>query len=300
MLRPTMRKDRQFGALLLPFVLTSFAACGADKGVEPPAVSADSVAKFLSGWAAAEGTEKDAATGYPKRIKRRRDGGEMVLIPAGTFQMGAVPSDTYAWEDESPRHAVTLTKAYYMDVNEVTVRQWMGFVGGGGGRLPTDLRRETTDLHPIHFVDHAEATAFASWAGAALPTEAQWERAAKGGHDDFVYPWGTADDEQRRNGVGGGDGFDGLASTGSFRPNAYGLYDMAGNVFEWCACWYGEKYYGGAPDRDPSGPRAGSLRVVRSGSWHGSADDGNRVSIRNFYDPTNRRDDLGFRLARSL
>ena len=258
---------------------------------------------FLKDFATSVGTEIDATTGYPKKIRRLKDDGEMVLIPAGTFQMGAVPGDGNASADEKPRHAVTLTKAYYLDVSEVTVGQWKKFVSGGQGRMPTDLPSESTDRHPIHSVDHTEMTAFATWAGAVLPTEAQWERAAKGGHDEFVYPWGTSDDVKKRNGIGSEDGFDGLAPVRTYLPNEYGLYDMSGNVWEWCSDWYDSSYYPASPIQDPSGPSSGTARAARGGSWY----DYRvflRASTRGCYEfdfvPSSRDDDLGFRLARSL
>jgi formylglycine-generating enzyme required for sulfatase activity len=256
-------------------------------------------AGFLKDFAVAVGAELDATTGYPKKIRRLKDDGEMVLIPAGTFQMGAVPGDSNASDDERPRHRVTLAKAYYLDVNEVTVGQWEKFGAGGGDRTPTDLRSEASDRHPIHNVDHAAATAFAMWAGASLPTEAQWECAAKGGHDDSVYPWGASDDVNKRNGWGSDDGFAGLAPVRSFHPNGYGLHDMMGNVCEWCSDWYESSYYAPSPGRDPSGPRSGSSRVARGGSWV-SNDVKLRASDRLDLAPTYRSDFLGLRLARSL
>ena len=262
--------------------------------VEPP------WKKFLAGWAEPVGSELDPVTGYPRRVKRTKDGMEMVLIPAGTFEMGAVPGDTSASSDESPRHEVTISKAYYLDVNEVTVGAWRKFVEGGGRRMPSDLRSEAKDSFPIHNVDHTEATAYAAWAGAALPTEAQWERAAKGGHDNFVYPWGVSDDAKKRNGVENDDGFPGLAPVRSFAPNDYGLYDMAGNVMEWCADWYGPDFYAKSPSRDPSGPGSGSSRVVRGGSFVIYGGVYLRASVRLGGAPSARSVILGFRLARSL
>jgi formylglycine-generating enzyme required for sulfatase activity len=271
----------------------------ADDGKRAKPASSVDVTKFLSGWAASEGTDTDTVTGYPKRIKRAKDGAEMVLVPAGTFLMGAVPGDSKAEGGEKPRHSVTLTKSYYVDVTEVTVGQWKKFVAGGGGRMPTDLRNAATDLHPIYNVNFPEATAFATWVGGALPTEAQWERAARGGHDDFVYPWGPIDDEKKRNGSGSADGFDGLAPVRSYEPNAYGLYDMAGNVSEWCADWIGGKYYAASPASDPSGPGSGSLRAVRGGSWIWDGDY-LRATDRGSSDPGKRIVELGVRCAKTL
>jgi formylglycine-generating enzyme required for sulfatase activity len=178
----------------------------------PARATAAEVAKFLSGWADAFGTDADATTGYPKRVKRTKDSMDMVLIPAGTFQMGVVPGDTDAADDERPRHAVTLSKAYYMDEHEVTNEQfdkfetatghkttaeneakgiiaddegnWKMTDGASwrsplpGGKRPSDWKR-----HPVVLGSWDDAKAFSDWAGAALPTEAQFERALRGGED---------------------------------------------------------------------------------------------------------------------
>ena len=114
-------KRLRLGFLLL-LALAPLAVAGDDKPAKPAVATADDVAKFLNGWAAAEGKETDAATGYPKRVKRTADNAVMVLIPAGTFQMGAVPGDTRAEPFEEPRHAVTLSTAYYLDETELTLR----------------------------------------------------------------------------------------------------------------------------------------------------------------------------------
>ncbi len=257
------------------------------------------VSPFLADWARPEGKDADATTGYPRRIRRTKDAMVMVLIPAGTFQMGAVPGDTLAQGDENPRHAVTLTRAYYMDESEVTVGMWKRYASEKGRSMPT-LRSEATDAHPMHDVSWDDVQGYVAWAGVALPTEAQWERAAKGGHDDYVYPWGTSDDVKKRHGWQGDDGFDGLAPVESYAANDYGLYDLSGNVWEWCSDWYDSGYYARSPARDPSGPSASvSSRVLRGGDWN---DDAGfvRSSYRGDVSPAGRAGFIGFRCARSL
>jgi len=219
-------------------------------------------AEALRGWADPVGTDVDTSTKFPSRIRRLKDKAEMVLIPAGTFQMGAVPGDELAEESERPRHKVTLTNAYYMDVNEVTVDQWKLFVSAVKKRALEVWQAKTPGDEPIFNVDHRAATAYGAWASAELPTEAQWERAAKGGQDDNVYPWGKVDIADRRSGE-----MYSMVKVRSYVPNAYGLYDMAGNAKEWCADYYDASYYARSPDTDPTGAASGEERVVRSG-WN--------------------------------
>ena len=143
---------------------------------------------------------------------------------------------------------------------------------------------------------------YAAWVGAELPTEAQWERAAKGGHDDYIHPWGLTDDVKRRNGGGEDkDGFARVAPVKSYQPNDFGLYDMAGNVWEWCADWYGETYYASSPADDPSGPVTGSERVMRGSAWNSAAEGGPsdfRVTERRSGAPGDRLFSVGFRCAK--
>lgn len=266
------------GALLGAFVGASVRPRGAGAEDAPPASPvapaapapkvgprAKEVAAFLEGWAEPVGGADDDATGFPKRVRRTKDGMEMVLVPAGTFAQGAVPGDRSALPEEKPRRAVTLSKAYYLDEHEVTVAMWRAFAAAGATAMPP-LQDGTTDAHPAHAVSWDAAQAYVAWAGVALPTEAQWERAAKGGHDDFVFPWGAEDDVRRRNGALDFDGFAGLAPVRSFPANDYGLFDVSGNVEEWCLDVYDERAYAAGPATDPTGPKdAIPTRVSRGG-----------------------------------
>ncbi len=294
-----MRNGRLVAVLLLPFL--GFAARGVrgdDEGVKPAAAAPEEVAKFLSGWAVPEGTAVDATTGYPRTIRRTKDGAAMVLVPAGTFQMGAVPGDAAADADESPRHAVKLSSAYYLDETEVTVAMWKRCVADGGVTTPTGLRAEVSDALPMGDVSWNDVQGYLRWAQVSLPTEAQWERAAKAGHDEFVFPWGAADEVAKRSGSGV-DGFERLAVPKSFPANDYGLFDMSGNVWEWCRDGYDKTYYASSPAEDPAGPASAPSRVIRGGAWYGK-DLVRRVSYRDFYAPTYAFAGIGFRCARSL
>jgi len=232
-----------------------------------PATPPNPVPTFLKGWAEAVGDAKDQdeAIGFPRRVRRTKDGMAMVLVAGGTFAQGAVPGDARALPEEKPRRDVTLSKAYYVDEHEVTVAMWKAYAAATGAAMPT-LQEGTEDAHPAHGVSWDAARAYAAWAGVTLPTEAQWERAARGGHADFVFPWGADDDVKQRNGALDFDGFAGLAPVKSFPANDYGLFDVAGNVEEWCLDAYDEQAYASGAATDPSGPAdALPTRVVRGG-----------------------------------
>ncbi len=230
-----------------------------------PATPADPVAAFLKGWAEPVGDAKDEETGFPRRVRRTKDGMEMVLVPGGTFALGAAPSDPRALPEEKPRRQVRLTKAYYVDEHEVTVAMWKAYATATGTALPP-LQDGTVDAHPAHGVSWDAAVAYAAWAGVTLPTEAQWERAARGGHVDFVFPWGVDDDVKRRNGALDFDGFAALAPVKSFPANDFGLFDVSGNVEEWCLDGYDEGAYAAGATTDPTGPAdALPTRVLRGG-----------------------------------
>lgn len=218
----------------------------------------------------------------------------MVAIPAGPFVMGGGDEP-----DEQPRRTVVLS-AFAIDRDEVTRAEYFECVRAGACRAAADARPEdATSRLPVTHVSWLDADAYCRFAGKRLPTEAEWERAARG-TDGRIYPWGDAPDCARAN-WGNYDG-EGACPQNPGRPvevGAYGgaIHDLAGNVWEWVADWYDADYYRRAPARDPRGPRRGERRVVRGGaccSMFGLPRASNRLA----FPPSYRDDDLGFRCAR--
>ena len=201
-----------------------------------------------------------------------------------------------------PVHTVELDR-FYMDVHEVTVGQFKEFVNQSGykygGNWDDVAKYSPCDEYPMIVVTWDDATAYAKWAGKRLPTEAEWEYTARGGSARRRYPWEdeiSHDDANRNNTVNGRDKWKYCSPVGSFAANGYGLYDMAGNVFEWCADWYDKNYYGVSPAKTLLGPDSSpqEWRMLRGGSWTGSPR-GLRVSYRNRSSPNSRSNDSGFR-----
>ena len=238
----------------------------------------------------------------------------MVLIPAGEFTMGC---DEFFGEE--PAHQVYLN-AFYIDKHEVTNEQFCQFLnekgnqseGGvewlnisGIGHCKIEYRegkyesRAGYENHPVVGVSWYGASAYAKWRGCRLPTEAEWEKAARGGLVGKRYPWGDDIDPSRAN-YGQVDK-ESTTPVGSYPPNGYGLCDMAGNVWEWCSDWYERDYYSKSPYRDPPGPDSGDARVVRGGGWDGPVHvfaKCLRCSFRYFLRAKNTNGYLGFRCAR--
>ncbi len=244
------------------------------------------------------------------------DGMVLVYVPVGEFLMGT-RDDQEGGSDELPQHTVYLD-AFWIDKTEVTAAQYRRCVETGACSAPDLGGYCTYDAdgksdHPINCVDWDQATAYCAWTGRRLPTEAEWEKAARGA-DGRIYPWGDAWDVQTaprfnfsdKNDPTGpstdevDDGFATTAPVGRFPAGAspYGALDMAGNVWELVADWYDENTYTTAPRENPIGPGTGSTRVLRGGSWKYSADDV-RAALRCRDSPGSRGGFVGFRCARS-
>ena len=213
---------------------------------------------------------------------------EYVWIPPGTFQMGAVPGDDASTDDEKPPHLVTISKGFWLGRTPVTVAAYKRFVKETRGEMPGH--------HPIVRVTWDKAVVYCQWAGGCgrLPSEAEWEYAARGGKGGFVYPWGNAINKENANYDGGG-----TSPVESYPAYGFGLFDMAGNVWEWYSDWYDDNYYSQSPDKDPQGPSSGTERVLRGGSWDDFPED-LRASVRDGGVPEVTDVVVGFRCAREV
>ena len=261
-----------------------------------------------------------------------------VYVPAGEFLMGSLDSDKDAEPDEKPQHKVTLD-GFWIDRTEVTNAQFAAFVEATG--YETDAQKTRTggilnlsakkwevipnvdwrhprgpassldglEQHPVVEVSWNDASAYCQWAGRRLPTEAEWEKAARG-TDGAQYPWGNGNaagnllNVADRNLVvpwadkGINDAYQFTAPAGSYPDGAspYGVLDMAGNAYEWVADWYAATYYAGSPARNPTGPAQGHYRALRGGGWDFILK-GARAANRDWNEPVDRNGGNGFRCA---
>jgi len=260
----------------------------------------------------------------------------MVHIPGGTFAMGA--EGGLAEPFEGPVHTVTV-KGFWMDATEVTVAQFERFVAftgyktdaekfgwsgqfkigkgnwvrvnGASWRHPGGPGSVAHPDEPVTHVSWNDAQAYAKWRGRRLPTEAEWEYAARGGLAGKLYSWGdelAPGGKQMANWWQGNfpdknvaqDGYTGIAPVGRFPANGYGLYDMTGNVWEWVSDWFGAGYYGQSPRDNPTGPEQGSQRAMRGGSYLCATNfcANYRVSGRSSATPDTSLSNVGFRTVK--
>ena len=213
---------------------------------------------------------------------------KMIKVEPGSFRMGS--------ENEEPVHQVTLTKPYYLGETEVTQAQWRAVMGNNSSRFQGDSR-------PVECVSWNDAMAFCKklndqgkapegWKF-TLPTEAQWEYAARGGNRSRGYTYSGSNDVGEVAWYGNNSGRE-THAVRQKEANELGLYDMTGNVYEWCLDWFGS--YSSSAVTDPQGPQSGSGRVLRGGSWVSYAQYCH-VAQRSNYDPDYRYYYFGFRLA---
>ena len=227
------------------------------------------------------------------------DGQSYVWVPAGTYRMGCSPGDSDCGRDEKPSHSVTISKGFWMAQTEVTVGAYKRFAQATGRTLPSGPPWDSAwkqDNLPMVYVTWDDALSYCTWAGGRLPTEAEWEYAARAGTQTKYYfgndaallgdyAWYDSKSEDAAHPVG------------QKKPNAWGLFDMLGNVWEWC-----QDREGSYPSRavtDPQGPSSGENRILRGGSWYGFTWF-TRVSLRNYSLPGYRLNCYGFRCVREV
>ncbi len=326
---------RKLSLLVILFCLVVLAAgaCWADTitshlGRQGPAFAPGMLPSTL-GWGPDDQPYPD------KFVVNPQDGAEMAWVPAGEFMMGSTQDEldyaygvarkgfgegaTRDWfSSEAPQHKVRITKGFWLYRHTVTNAQYQAFKAGHSSGEYNGLSLNG-DKQPVVQVSWDEASGYCGWAGARLPTEAEWEYACRAGAQ-AKYWWGDSEtdagkcanvpDRTLREKLhpkvaifdlpifDTDDGYAVSAPVGSYQANAFGLFDMIGNVYQWCADWYGAGYYGKSPGEDPPGPGSGTTRSMRGGSWLYFSFVC-RSAYRGWAAPTSRDNLIGFRLART-
>jgi formylglycine-generating enzyme required for sulfatase activity len=250
------------------------------------------------------------------------DGLKYVWVPSGAFLMGCSAGDAECYDFEKPSHGVGISKGFWLGQTVVTVDAYKRFTAATGKSMPPEPDLKGRALNPgwndaampMVEVTWSDANAYCAWAGGRLPTEAEWEYAARAGstaaryddldgsawyadnsgrdHLDSMTIWKKEDQASFTKLLN--DNGNSLHAVGQKHPNDFGLYDMLGNVWEWVGDWWDPRYYLTSPALDPTGPTSGTERLLRGGAWDGSHRD-MRVSLRNRRNPGDRDIDLGFR-----
>ncbi|HEY6973817.1 MAG TPA: formylglycine-generating enzyme family protein [Nitrospiraceae bacterium] len=274
-------------ATLLAFVPIGLAYANHESSKQPPL------------WTPLDEAERLAMIDVP---------GGMVRVPAGDFLMGSDPrKDHAAGPQEVPQHRVYLD-AFEIDRYEVSNVQYLRFVLATGTDWPKFWREspfpEKAALHPVINVSWNEADAYCRWAGKRLPTEAEWEKAARGA-DGRIFPWGDEPagwikSNIAHSGSKRGFKYPPLANVNRYDRGVspYGIYQMAGNVSEWVADWFDPEYYRKGDNENPKGPESGDIKVFRGGSWNEDPEVA-RSAGRNGGEPNRRSYLTGFRCAQS-
>jgi len=242
----------------------------------------------------------------PKKVVVK-DAAPMILVPGGEFTMGSNEGSSH----EKPEHKVFLD-AYYMDTYEVTIGQYEQFLEETSFDPPpmwTTMAQPSYENRPVVNVDWKDANNYCRWAGKRLPTEAEWEKAARG-TDGRIYPWGNDPPNPQRANYGKmkWNNHEALVPVGQLQDgkSPYGIYDLAGNVWEWVSDWYDPNYYATSPSQNPRGPETGKYKVLRGGSWDLAAEnlrssrrDFNIPSATDYDSPAYQNFNSGFRCART-
>lgn len=237
------------------------------------------------------------------RPQNPKDQVNYAWIPKGAFRMGCVPNDKRCLPDEKPQHTVEITKGFWITTTEITVKAYERFTTETKHRLPPKTKvnphRALTD-HPVMAVNWDDAIAYCRWLGGDLPTEAQWEYAARGGKDDQIYPWGNEFRKDLANLFGSKrpEGYKESREVASYPENGFKLFDMIGNAREWTKDVFdADAYKRLSPFIDPDIQSKGKERVIRGGSWDDN-EKYSRLSSRDHADPARKPEDFnqtGFR-----
>jgi eukaryotic-like serine/threonine-protein kinase len=223
---------------------------------------------------------------------------KLLLIPPGTFQMGSPQVESALQQNEAPQHEVTITKAFYIGMFPVTQQQYEPIAG----KNPSEFKAPANPVDSASWEDAADfCKKLSQKAGKTvrLATEAEWEYACRAGTATRFY---YGDDDAACSKLGdfawwGGNAGGKTHPVGQKKPNAWGLYDMHGNVWQWVADWYDDNYYASSPKADPNGPDSGTLRVVRGGGWIANKPIICRSADRNRQKPDFRHHGFGFRVV---
>lgn len=278
----------------------------ASEGAQIPYISNIAMQKFYFHDPVKTAPVLPAAQTWPRPnlpVQNGKDREEYVWIPAGKFLIGCVPTDTRCHPEEKPQHEVTLSQGFWMGRNEVQVGSYKRYTdmakGANGKKIPMPplLKVWSGDSYPVGFVTRDDSASYCEWAGGRLPTEAEWEYAARGGQDGEIYPMNSEDSRDKANfkGKAGSDIYDGLAPVRKFFPNRYGLFDMAGNAWEWVNDWFSSTYFTAAAVTDPKGPATGKEHVIRGGSYDSDPKEHLRISFRKGFNTV--APGVGFRCA---
>ena len=227
----------------------------------------------------------------------------MVYVPEGYYSRTTPPAAPGGKETVQSIY----TDSFYIDRHEVSNSEYLAFARATGHALPKFIEDERLNQpsQPVAGISWHEASAYAKWAGKRLPTEAEWEKAARGTTDLRAWPWGNSWDPWSKfpllNIFGMADNFEFTAPVDAFKDGAspYGIFNMAGNVWEWCLDWFDAAYHENTPEINPGGPSVGRQKVLKGGSW-GNKIDGARISarIRNY--PDARLEIYGFRCVKDI
>ena len=283
--------------------LTSGLSLATEPGpVKPVPAPAPATLRGAAREAKATGQGHPGASHPPARVPQPpatiigHDGAPMVLVPAGEFPMGSDEGD----DDEQPIHRVLLD-SFYIDTFEVTNGRFAKFVEAIQSEPPWGFADHETPVvdadRPVRWVNWMDAIGYCLWAGKRLPTEAEWEKAARG-TDGRVYPWGNDPPTAAHAVFGLTEGAETVSPIGNRNQgqSPYGVHDLAGNLYEWVTDWYDDAFYATMPTSNPRGPAEGTTKVQRGGSYTNTPYR-LRASFRSKSDPTEHDPHVGFRCA---